>query len=89
MYPDLKAVLPTGNIDCGEVDHVAELGVGVIPKEHQHRYDSLWVDHNFQLVVASYLKTQSTSCHEGQSKLELMLILILNIALYEGKPMGA
>lgn len=57
---DLKAVLPTGHVDGGEVDHVAELGVSVIPQERQHWYDSLWVDHNFQLVVAGYLHIQAS-----------------------------
>ena len=58
--PHLKAVLPRGDVHGSEVDHVAELGVGVVPEEGQHGNHAVRVDHHLQLVVARHLEEGHT-----------------------------
>lgn len=57
----LKAVLSRGDVDCSQVDHVPELGAGVVPQESQNGDHSVRMDHDLQLIVTSHLHTQAFS----------------------------
>lgn len=59
----LKAVLPCRDVDSSQVNHVPELGVGVVPQESQHRDHSVRMDHHLQLIVTGHLHKNSFSNH--------------------------
>lgn len=55
----LEAVLSARDVDSGQVSHVPELGVGVVPQEGQHRDHAIRMDHHLELVVAGHLHTDA------------------------------
>lgn len=54
---NLEAVLARWDVNSSQIDHVPELSVGVVPQEGQNRYDSIRMDHHFQLIIAGHLSS--------------------------------